>query len=55
MRVTLKTLSALLTCPTAYLQAAAPEIGSALAREGLLPPVARKALQPPLDELVSGT
>ncbi|PJN95620.1 nitrate reductase molybdenum cofactor assembly chaperone, partial [Amaricoccus sp. HAR-UPW-R2A-40] len=53
MIVTLKALSALLTYPTADLQAAAPEIGPALAREGLLPPSARKALQPLLDELAT--
>lgn len=53
MIVTLKALSALLTYPTADLQAAAPEIGPALAREGLLPPSARKALQPLLDDLAT--
>ncbi len=53
MIVTLKALSALLTYPSADLQAAAPEIGPALAREGLLPPSARTALQPLLDELAT--
>ncbi len=53
MIVTLKALSALLTYPTPDLQAAAPEIGPALAREGLLPPSARTALAPLLDELAT--
>ena len=53
MIVTLKALSALLTYPCAELQAAAPEIGPALAREGLLPPSARKALEPLLGELAA--
>lgn len=53
MIVTLKALSALLTYPSTDLQAAAPEIGPALAREGLLPPSARAALQPLLGELAA--
>lgn len=53
MIVTLKALSALLTYPCAELQAAAPEIGPALAREGLLPPSARKSLEPLLGELAA--
>ena len=53
MIVTLKALSALLTYPSGDLQAAAPEIGPALAREELLPPSARAALAPLLDELAT--
>jgi len=50
---TLKALSAMLSYPTAALQAAAPEIGPALEREGLLPPPARAALQPLIDDLAT--
>ncbi|MFO1107160.1 MAG: nitrate reductase molybdenum cofactor assembly chaperone [Amaricoccus sp.] len=53
MIVTLKALSALLAYPSADLQAAAPEIGPALAREGLLPPSARRALEPLLADLAT--
>lgn len=53
MIVTLKALSALLTYPTADLQAAAAEIGAALAAEGLLPEDRRAALQPLLAELAT--
>lgn len=54
MIVTLKALSALLAYPSADLQAVAPEIGPALAREGLLPPSARRALAPLLADLAAG-
>mgnify|MGYP000849748353 CR=1 FL=1 len=53
MIVTLKALSALLTYPSAELQAAAPGIGPALAAEGLLSPAACAALEPLLDELAT--
>lgn len=53
MIVTFKALSALLTYPSADLQAAAPEIGPALEAEGVLPPSVRAALVPLLDELSS--
>ncbi len=53
MIATLKALSALLTYPSAELQAAAPEIAPALAREGLLPPAARAALEPLLADLAT--
>lgn len=53
MIVTLKVLSALLTYPTADLQAAAAEIGPALAAEGLLPEDRRAALEPLLAELAT--
>ena len=51
MIVTLKALSALLTYPSADLQAAAREIGPSLAAEGLLSPDRRAALDPLLAEL----
>jgi nitrate reductase delta subunit len=50
---TLKALSALLTYPDADLQAAAPEIGPALAAEALLDAAALAALAPLLDELAT--
>lgn len=53
MIVTLKALSALLTYPSADLQAAAPDIGPALEAEGLLPAPARAALGQLLDELAT--
>lgn len=53
MIVTLKALSALLTYPTADLQAAAPDVARALAAEGLLPEDRRGALEPLLAELAA--
>lgn len=53
MIVTLKALSALLSYPSADLQAAAPAIGPALEEEDLLPTEARAALAPLLDELAA--
>lgn len=53
MIVTLKALSALLTYPSADLQAAAPDIGAELAAEGLLPEDQRVALDPLLAELAT--
>lgn len=51
MRLTLRTLSALLGYPSAELQAAIPELRQALAREGMLPRAARRRLDPLLDRL----
>lgn len=51
MTRTLKALSALLSYPSAELQAAAPEIGAAIAADGLLSARAQAALEPLLDAL----
>jgi len=51
---TVKALSALLTYPSAELQAAVPEIGRALDREGLLPTVVRRQLDALLREIAGG-
>ena len=53
MRKTLKVLSALLTYPTAELQAAVPEMRAALDTEGCLPQKSRDRLDRILDELVT--
>lgn len=53
MIATFKALSALLAYPSADLQAAAPEIGPALAAEGLLPPDRLAALEPLLAQLAT--
>jgi nitrate reductase delta subunit len=54
MTRTLKALSALLSYPSAELQAAAPEIGVAIHAERLLSPGARASLEPLLDALWTG-
>jgi nitrate reductase molybdenum cofactor assembly chaperone NarJ/NarW len=54
MRLTLRTLSALLGYPSAELQAAIPELREALAAEGVLPRAARRRLDPLLDRLETG-
>ena len=54
MRRTLKVLSALLTYPTAELQAAVPEMRLALAREARLPPRNRDRLDRVLAEIATG-
>lgn len=54
MRKTLKALSALLTYPTAELQAAIPELRAALDAEALLPPKYRGGLDPILDQIATG-
>lgn len=54
MRETLKTLSALLTYPTAELQSAVPEMRAALDAEGILPPSARDRLARILEEIATG-
>jgi nitrate reductase delta subunit len=51
MRLTLKTLAALLTYPTAELVVAVPELRAALEAEGLLPERQRSRLDRLLDEL----
>lgn len=53
MRLTLKTLSALLTYPTAELVAAVPEMRAALDAEGLLPERHRSRLDRLLEELAT--
>jgi nitrate reductase delta subunit len=53
MRKTLKVLSALLTYPTAELQAAVPEMRAALDREACLPRANRDGLDHLLDELAT--
>ena len=54
MRKTLKVLSALLTYPTAELQAAVPEMRVALDREGCLPQRNRDRVDRILEELATG-
>lgn len=54
MRKTLKVLSALLTYPTAELQAAVPEMRVALDREGRLPQRNRDRVDRILEELATG-
>ena len=54
MRKTLKVLSALLTYPTAELQAAVPEMRAALDGEGRLPQSNRDRLDRILEELAKG-
>jgi nitrate reductase delta subunit len=54
MRKTLKVLSALLTYPTAELQAAVPEMRVALNREGCLPQRNRDRVDRILEELATG-
>src|SRR5436189_4915428 len=54
MRRTLKVLSALLTYPTAELQAAVPEKRMALAREARLPQRNRDRLDRILEEIATG-
>lgn len=54
MRNTLKTLSALLTYPTAEIQDAIPEIKSALEAENVLPRATRDGLVRLLDEIAAG-
>jgi nitrate reductase delta subunit len=54
MRKTLKVLSALLTYPTAELQAAVPELRAALDAEACLPRANRDRLERLLEELAAG-
>lgn len=54
MTKTFKVLSALLSYPTAELQAAAPEFAAVLASEGLLPDPARQALTPLITQIAEG-
>ena len=54
MRLTLRTLAALLGYPSAELQAHIPELRNALASEGVLPQSARRRLAPLLDQLETG-
>ena len=54
MRDTLKTLSALLTYPTAELKSAVPEMRAALNRENVLPKAASDRLARLLDEISDG-
>lgn len=54
MRETLKTLSALLTYPTAELQAAVPEMRTALDRESVVPRATRDRIALLLDEIAAG-
>ncbi len=54
MRRTLKVLSALLSYPTAEMQAAVPELGAALDAEHRLPRTARGHLDRRLDEVAAG-
>jgi nitrate reductase molybdenum cofactor assembly chaperone NarJ/NarW len=54
MRRTLKVLSALLSYPTAELQAAVPEMRLALAREARLPQCNRERLDRILEEIATG-
>lgn len=51
MRLTLRTLSALLDYPSAELKAAIPELREALITEAVLPRSARRRLEPLLDRL----
>jgi len=51
---TLKALSALLSYPTAQLQAAMPELKAAVDSEALLPAAARRMLEPLIDEIGNG-
>lgn len=53
MRQTLKTISALLSYPTADLQAAIPELQAAVAAEGLLPEEAHRALDGLMNDLAT--
>lgn len=53
MRLTLRTLSALLRYPDQAVQQAAPELTGVLADDGLLSPEQRASLQPLLDTLAS--
>jgi nitrate reductase delta subunit len=54
MTKTFKVLSALLSYPTAELQAAAPEFAGVLASEGLLPEPARQAVAPLIAQIAEG-
>jgi nitrate reductase molybdenum cofactor assembly chaperone NarJ/NarW len=54
MKLTLRTLSALLGYPSAELQAAIPEIRTALVEEAVLPRAARRRLEPLLVRLETG-
>lgn len=54
MRITLRSLSALLGYPSADLLAHALEIGAALETEAALPRVARRKLQPLIENLAAG-
>jgi nitrate reductase delta subunit len=54
MAQTFKALSALLSYPTAELQAAARDCRATIARDGLVPAGARRALEPLIEELASG-
>ena len=54
MRRTLKVLSALLSYPTAELQAAVPEMRAALEREGRLPRHNRDRLERILEDIATG-
>jgi nitrate reductase molybdenum cofactor assembly chaperone NarJ/NarW len=54
MKLTLRTLAALLGYPSAELQAAVPEMRAALASEAVLPRAARRRLDPLLDRLETG-
>ncbi len=54
MARTFQVLSALLSYPTADLQAAVPELRECLAQDGLLTGQARRALHPMLDEIAQG-
>jgi nitrate reductase delta subunit len=54
MRLTLRTLAALLGYPSAELQAHIPELRDALVSEGMLPQSARRRLAPLLDQLETG-
>lgn len=51
---TFKVLSALLSYPTEALIAAAPQLGTVLDAERLLPPEARRALQTLIEEIAAG-
>ena len=51
MAKTYKVLSALLSYPTADLQAAAPEFAAVLEQEGLIPEPARRALDPLISQI----
>jgi nitrate reductase delta subunit len=54
MTRTFKALSALLSYPTADLQAAVPELAAAIDREALLPSAIRRQLDVLLDEIANG-
>lgn len=54
MTKTFKVLSALLSYPTAELQAAAPEFAVVLEQEGLVPLPARQALAPLIEQMAEG-